>query len=53
MQSIGAHLVAFGLVWAIVIGGGGTLVVKNHWGWIAGSPGAVMVFIGAVLLGIP
>ena len=52
MESVGAHLLVFGLLWATLIGGGGTLLVKNHWGLVAGSPGAVMVFLGAVFLGL-
>ncbi len=51
MENIGANLFAFGLVGTVLVGGGGTLVVRNHWGAIAGSPGAAMVFLGAVLLG--
>ena len=51
MENVGANLLAFGLMWTVLVGGGGTLVVRNHWGVIAGSPGAVMVFLGAVLLG--
>lgn len=52
MESAGSYLVVFGLIWAAVIGVGGTLIVRNHWGVVAGSPGAVMVFVGAVLLGL-
>jgi len=52
METVGAHLLVFGLLWATLIGGGGTLMVKNHWGLVAGSPGAVMVFLGAVFLGL-
>jgi hypothetical protein len=52
MESVGANLLVFGLLWAILVGGGGTLLIRNHWGLIAGSPGAVMVFTGAVLLGL-
>lgn len=53
MESVGANLLVFGLAWAALIGGGGTLLVKSHWGFVAGSPGAVMVFLGAILLGLP
>jgi hypothetical protein len=53
MESVGANLVTWGIVWAALIGGGGTLAVRSPWGLIAGSPGAVMVFVGAVLLGAP
>jgi hypothetical protein len=52
MADVGAHLVVFGISWAMLIGGGGTLLVRNQWGLVAGSPGAVMVFVGAVLLGL-
>lgn len=52
MESLGANLLVFGLLWATLIGGGGTLIVKNHWGLVAGSPGGVMVFLGAVFLGL-
>ncbi len=52
MESVGAHLLVFGLLWTTLIGGGGTLVVKNHWGLVAGSPGAVMLFLGAIFLGL-
>lgn len=50
IENAGANLLVFGLMWSALIGGGGTLVVKNHWGVIAGSPGAVMVFLGAIML---
>ena len=50
MESVGANLLAFGSIWSVGIGGGGTLMVRNHWGVIAGIPGAVMVCLGAVLL---
>lgn len=52
MESVGANLLVFGLMWAMLIGGGSTLIVRNHWGVIAGSPGAVMVCLGAILLGV-
>jgi hypothetical protein len=52
MADVGAHLVVLGIFWAMIIGGGGTLLIRNHWGLVAGSSGAVMVFIGTVLLGL-
>ena len=52
METVGAHLLVFGLLWATLMGGGGTLLVRNPWGLVAGSPGAVMVFLGAVFLGL-
>ena len=52
MEDVGAKLLVLGLLWATVIGGDGTVAVKNHWGLVAGSPGAVMVFVGGILLGL-
>ncbi len=34
VESVGAHLLVFGLLWVTLIDGG-TLLVKNHWGVLA------------------
>lgn len=52
MATIGANLVVWGIIWTSLFGVGGFLVVKNPKGAIAGTPGAVMVFIGAVMIGL-
>ena len=50
MEAVGAHLLVFGLLWATLIGGGGTLLVRNQWGLVAGSPGAVFLGVCPTIL---
>lgn len=48
MESPGALLFIGGLLWTS-LGGGGWLLFRTPWFGIAGSPGAVLMVLGAFL----